>query len=171
MKAYDFTFLLCSIGATVARSKEIKCLGCCYWTRFSVWFFKLTLYLYTSVDSCLLHSLFFSGSWSSTRESWARVRSASEGWWEGEKGDIFPRAPCYPESRRSDWGRGSVDSIMGALNPFTAKRANLTKPRKLLNPELLNKNPRIKALNDRVLSNGGAHIADEQSTCFCKFYF
>ena len=29
---------------------------------------------------CLLHSnLFFSGSWSTTRESWARVRSASEG--------------------------------------------------------------------------------------------
>ena len=60
---------------------------------------------------CLLHSLFFPGSWSATRESWARVRSASEGWWEGEKAfpplPIFPRAPCYPESRRSDWGRGS----------------------------------------------------------------
>ena len=21
---------------------------------------------------------------------------------------IFPRAPCYPESRRSDWGRGRL---------------------------------------------------------------
>ena len=47
--------------------------------------------------------------------------------------------------------------------------ANLTKPRKLLNPELSNKVYRCDHSNEssrRVLSNDGVHVVAEHSSCF-----
>ena len=52
-------------------------------------------------------------------------------------------------------------------------KVNLTKPRKLLNPELSNETYRCDHSNESsrwVLSNGGVHIVTEFSSCFCKFY-
>ena len=52
-------------------------------------------------------------------------------------------------------------------------KANLTKPRKLLNPEQSNEIWRCDHSNESswwVLSNGGVHDVAEQSLCFCKFY-
>ena len=53
-------------------------------------------------------------------------------------------------------------------------KANLTKPRKLLNPELSNETQRCVHSNERsrwVLSNGGVHVVAEQRACFVNFMF
>ena len=51
-------------------------------------------------------------------------------------------------------------------------KANLTKPRKRLNPELSNETQRCDHSNKssrRVLSNGGVYIVAKESSWFCKF--
>ena len=52
-------------------------------------------------------------------------------------------------------------------------KANLTKPRKLLNPELSNENKRCDYSNESsrlVLSNGSVHVVSEQSPCVGNYY-
>ena len=65
-----------------------------------------------------------------------------------------------------------MDVVQDGLT-FSVPKANLTKPRKLLNPELSNETWRCDHSNESsrwVLSNGGVRIVAEQSSCFCKFY-
>ena len=67
----------------------------------------------------------------------------------------------------------TCEFVWPGLKTISLPKVNLTKPRKLLNPELSNETQRCDHSNESsrwVLSNGGVHVVTEDISCFCKFF-